>query len=404
MSLDLAPLIASIAVPRRRWYAGPVRPIVAAAVALGLAAGCGGDGSTADASGVDAEPSERPLTMADVLAPVTPAELVRVDEEWAGRDLGVHDLQVVATGTVTLGTVAMTWRVLAHRVEGSLHYGVVLVPVALTSPGPVLVYAHGGFTGEGGFPYFEVEDLASRIPAQPVRDRLVYVIPAYRGERIRIAGTTYTAEGTTLIGTTDLGDTAALLSAVVESTPLADGARVGVFGESRGAMVALSLAARDPRFDLVLDAFGPTDFRLGLAGIEPAAFDAAVAAAVAAPADPANLLVRSLIPVDQVRVDPDSTLTITSTGFAEMRRRMAATSALANPLALPATEVHHGTADPTASVEYSRALRDAMAAAGRPSPSDAFTYYEYPGGTHDLASLPGAIERMAAAVTRELDP
>ena len=83
---------------------------------------------------------------------------------------------------------------------------------------------------------------------------------------------------------------------------------------------------------------------------------------------------------------------------------MAATSAVATPLDLPATQIHHGTADTTSSVEYSRALRDAMATAGRSSPSDAFTYYEYAGGDHDLDSLPGSVGHLGEAITRELAP
>ena len=143
---------------------------------------------------------------------------------------------------------------------------------------------------------------------------------------------------------------------------------------------------------------------MALAGLPPGLFEASVAGAVASPEDPATLLLRSLIPVDQVTVSPDAGLTITEPGYREMRRRMAATSALAAPSRLPATQVRHGTADPSASVEYSRALAAAMADAGRASPSPAFTYFEYDGGSHDLGTLPGAVSRMAEALNRELAP
>lgn len=371
--------------------------VVGSSLACDSSTGGGGGG------GVDAG-TPRPLVLGDLLAPVTAAELQRVEEEWASRDISARGVTQLASGTVTLGAVPMTWRVLEHAVDGARHVGVVLVPASLTAPAPVLVYTHGGYTGDAGLPPFTVEDLASRIPSQPLREKLIYVIPSYRGERVRIANTTYSSGGDTLFGTTDLTDTAAFLSAVVATTPLADVSRVAVFGESRGGMVALSLGALDDRFDLVIDAFGPTDFRVALAGLPAGLFEAAVAGAVASPEDPATLLLRSLIPVDQVTVNPDAGLIITEAGYVEMRRRMAATSALAAPSRLPATQVHHGTADPSASVQYSRALAAAMADAGRVSPSRVFTYFEYDGGSHGLDTLPGAVSRMAEALNRELAP
>ncbi|MEO8701602.1 MAG: acetylxylan esterase [Kofleriaceae bacterium] len=368
-----------------------------------LVAACGGDSQVLPDAQPDA-PTVRPLTLADVIAPVTPDELALVDSEWAATDITAHEVVVEASGSLMLGTVPVAFRVLSHTVAGQRHYGAVLVPAGLVGPAPVLVYTHGGFTGEGGFPHFAVEDLQFRIPGQPLRDKLVYVVPAYRGERIRIADVTYTSEGTALIGTTDLVDTAALLSAVVATTPQADATRVGVFGESRGGLVALGVGARDDRIKLVVDAFGPTDFRLSLRGVDPATFAGSVAAAVADPTNPVHLLTRSLMPLDQITANADGSLAITAAGYTEMRRRMAATSAVAAPLALPPTQVHHGDADTTSSVEDSRALRDAMAAAGRPSPSAEFTYFEYAGGMHSLDSLPGVTDRIADAITLHLGP
>ncbi len=368
-----------------------------------LSLACGDDGATPlDASRPDAEPP-RPFGIADLLAPTTDDERAAVDAEWASRDLGAHDVEILASGALTLGTVPAQYRVLAHTVEGSRHDGVVVVPDGLTAAAPVFVYAHGGYTGEGGLPAFSVDSLQFRIPGQPVRDGLIYVVPAYRGERVAVAGVTYNAEGTALLGTTDLTDVAALLTAVFETTPLADPTRVGVFGESRGGMVALSVGARDPRIDLVIDAFGPTDFRLGIAGADAATFAATVAAAAADPTNPVHLLVRSLVPLEAISV-VDGSLMITADGYREARRRITATSAIATPLALPDTQVHHGTADTTSSVESSRALAAAMAAAGRSSPSNAFTYFEYAGGGHDLATLSGAIGNMTDSIVRVLAP
>ncbi len=368
-----------------------------------LVAACGADSHVLPDAQPDAS-TVRSLTLADVIAPVTPDEIDLVESAWAATDIAAHGVVVEASGTLMLGTVPVAFRVLSHTVDGQRHYGAVLVPTALVGPAPVLIYTHGGYTGEGGLPHFAVEDLQSRVPGQPMRDKLVYVVPAYRGERIRIANVTYTSEGAALIGTTDLVDTAALLSAVVATTPQADATRVGVFGESRGGLVALGVGARDERIKLVVDAFGPTDFRIALRTVDPATFAGSVAAAVADPTNPAHLLTRSLMPLDQITANADGTLEITASGYIEMRRRMAATSAVAAPLTLPPTQLHHGAADTTSSVEYSRALRDAMAAVGRTSPSAAFTYFEYADGTHSLDSLPGVTDRIADAITLHLSP
>jgi len=370
-----------------------------------LVAACGDDAAVQPDAAVEVDAAgPRSLTLADVVAPVTADELALVASTWAAADISAHDVVVEASGMVTLGTVAMSYRVLSHTVDGQRHHGAVLVPVGLVGPAPVVVYTHGGYTGEGGFPYFTVEDLQLRIPGQPMRARLVYVVPAYRGERIRIANVTYTSEGAPLIGTTDIVDTAALLSAVLGSTPQADPTRVAVFGESRGGTVALGLGRRDSRIGLVIDAFGPTDFRIGLRGVDAATFAGSVAAAVADPLNPAHLLTRSLVPLDQVTAKMDGTLEITASGYTEMRRRMAATSAVAAPLELPPTQLHHGDADTTSNVVYSRELRDAMAAAGRTSPSAEFTYFEYAGGMHSLDTLPGSVGRIGDAITARFAP
>jgi acetyl esterase/lipase len=393
--------------------------VCSALVAVLLPMACGTESPDADARGADAgvddaEPGTpdgrlpvlRALRLADVVTPVTEQELAAAQAHWTARDLAAHDVREVARGSVTLGTVAMTYRVLSHRVEGRLHYGAVLVP-ADVAPGaslPMLVYAHGGYTGVGGLPPYRVETLQLVVPGQPLRSRMIYVVPAYRGERLEIDGKTFAAEGKALLANTDVADTATLITATLQQTPQADGERIAILGESRGGLVALALAAYDRRIDLVIDAYGPTDFRVALAAVDEPTFLGSVRMALEAPDDPQHLIARSLVPIERVSLASDGSLQLDDEGFREMRRRMTVTSATSQARLLPSLQVHHGTADPTASVAYARALRDAMQAIGRATPSDSFTYYEYPGGAHSLASLPGSVDRIAEALTRVLRP
>ena len=394
----------------RRW-------VVVAALAAAL--GCGdGSGADRDAGSIDAAPTDAdpgdaapaavPLTLDLLTEPTTADEVDELFAAWEARDTSARDVTVEASGSIALGAEPMTYVVLTHTVGELRHVGAVLVPESLSSPAsaPVLVYCHGGYTGEDGLPPFRVEDLASRLPDGPLRGELVYVVPAYRGERIEVAGVAYAGEGAPSIGDREVDDAQALLSAALDQVPEADPDRVAVLGESRGGLVALELGARDPRVDLVLDAYGPTDFRIGLAssGVDEALFDAAVRQALAAPDDPATLLLRSIVPIDQVSEDDGGALVISAAGRRALRENLARSAPLAYAAELPVTEAHHGSIDGTATVEYSRALAEAMAAAGRRSPGPSFTYFEYEGGDHDLATLPGAVDRLGEAIERVLAP
>lgn len=356
--------------------------------------------------GCDAsEPEPRTLTFADVTAPPTQAEVSAVVADWDRRDTRAEGVRVEATETVTLGTVPMEATVYSHLVGGVRHVGAVLVPTALTTPAsaPVMVYAHGAYAGPGGFPFFPIESLAERVPGEPLRSQFVYVVPAYRSERIQLAGTTYTAEGSASIGDYDVDDTMALLSVALDRVPQADPSRVALFGESRGGLVVLEMAARDSRVDLVVDAFGLTDYRIGLAGITEEVFLGSVRQALAAPNAPESILTGSIVPLDAITEEPDGTLTISGDGYRRLRQGLARTAPVAYVERLPITQVHHGTADATATVEFSRVLAQAFEDAGRPSGSSTFTYYEYDGGGHDLSTLPGFYSRFSAVLSETFD-
>jgi len=91
-------------------------------------------------------------------------------------------------------------------------------------------------------------------------DDYVFVIPSFRAERLTFGGVNYLSDGPPSPWDRDVDDALALLNVAVATTPEADDTRVGVIGFSRGACVAMLMAERDPRIDVVVEFFGPTDF------------------------------------------------------------------------------------------------------------------------------------------------
>ncbi|HEU4886801.1 MAG TPA: hypothetical protein VFV49_02870 [Thermoanaerobaculia bacterium] len=87
--------------------------------------------------------------LGELFAPPTPVEIAAVAESWSRRDLTSRDVEIVARGTMSLGTVDAEVRIVSHRVHGALHYGAVIVPIPpIRHPGgtpafPVIVDAKG---------------------------------------------------------------------------------------------------------------------------------------------------------------------------------------------------------------------------------------------------------------------
>ena len=187
-----------------------------------------------------------------LFAPPTAAEIRAVEAEWAAREPRADGVRVEweergAEGARTL--------VVSHLVDGFRHYGAVRVPGG--EPGrrlPVLVIHHGGSRGTTGLQLFRSGELA---------DGWVQVLPSYRSEWMRIRPFRwYRSEGPPSPWDRDVDDSMALLDAALALVPEADGERVALWGQSRGAGVALLMGVRDPRVRGVVAYSGPTDFFL----------------------------------------------------------------------------------------------------------------------------------------------
>lgn len=311
----------------------------------------------------------------DVLfAPVDESELSAVRSDWAGRDLSPAGGTVELEEAHSLGGTPATVRIVSHRVDGVRHYGAIVAPrVAGAERLPILVFAHGGDTG------VSVED-ALLIPTfilGELRDDFVYVIPSYRDEPLGYRDRTWRSEGPASPWDRDVDDALSLVNLAMETSPEAASDRYFVVGFSRGGGVALLMGVRDPRIEGIVTFFGPTDFRDDWAR------------------DIARLLVTG-VTVDLPGVEYLRTtyvvpwwsgdLSIQDARLALIRR-----SAVLFARDLPALQVHHGDMDGEVSVTQAESLMRAMEEIGRGAPE--FEAFIYPGGTHDINALPGAIPR-----------
>jgi dipeptidyl aminopeptidase/acylaminoacyl peptidase len=246
---------------------------------------------------------------------------------------------------------------------------------------PVFIYAHGGDHG------VNILDLQLILVLNPAfADKFVFVIPSYRSEPLEAHGKTFTSTGEPSPWDSDVDNSFALLNVALQTTPEADPERLGILGFSRGACVSMLMAIRDPRIDIVVEFFGPTDF-LG-----------EFAQKVTEQALQGNL--PDLPGLDYLNtkfIQPLKNRQITINDF---RRELVRRSPVYFAGRLPQLQVHHGTADEVVPVAEAERLIDVMRSLGRTAP--AFESYLYAGGGHNPLELTGSIERTFAFLGRLL--
>lgn len=209
-----------------------------------------------------------PFPLEALFAPPRGEEIDAVWSGWKRRDLEPRDVEVVARHRVDLDGEPAEARIISHRVHGQRHLGVVVVPEgAAPETLPVLVEAKG--VSPSFFPLRVPGGLTSPGVLGDARGQVIYVAPGFRGEEVIVGPDTLASEGKrsdAWDGATD--DLIALLRAMLEVTPEADGSRVCVFGRSRGGTVALLSGMRERRVDCVVSWAAPTDWfsRMGLEG------------------------------------------------------------------------------------------------------------------------------------------
>ncbi|HUQ31630.1 MAG TPA: prolyl oligopeptidase family serine peptidase [Pyrinomonadaceae bacterium] len=313
-----------------------------------------------------------PFSLNSVFEKPNAAEIRQVEADWRRRDLRPRDVKEVASGLIDLGGSKATVRIVSHLVEGSRHFGAIIVPVG-AKPGccPIVIEAKG--VSWNYFP-LELEKLnAPRLMAK-IQQRFIYVIPSFRGEVLNYAGTAYQSEGDrtdALDGATD--DTIALLNVALQTTPEADGSRICAFGHSRGGTVALLTGIRDRRVSCVVEWAGPTDWfeLMGTGGWTEQELYAEGLRTRAGPSETGGQNIERFL-LKAIRGE--------ETLFA-VRRRMLASSPLYFARRLPRVQLHYGEEDSSVPARNGRALAARLRLRTQTAPR--FEAHFYPGAGHD---------------------
>lgn len=323
------------------------------------------------------------IDFAELFAPPLASEVSAILAEWETRDTSSQNVVVEAESTISTGIDQATLRIISHTVGGARHFGAVLVPQGAEAGSlPVLMFLH---PGDGGL------DIDEALPLLPLLlggdlGRFVFVAPAFRSEAIRSEEMLFQSEGDPSPWDFDVDDALALLNVVRETTPEADGERVATLGFSRGATVAMLMAARDPRIDSIVAFHGPTDF------MGPFAQEIIEEALLGAPRDLAGLET-----LDNRFLQP---LRRSELSIADVRLELVRRSPVYFAERLPDLQVHHGTADDVVPVSEAERLAEVMHGLGRVEPE--FEVFLYEGGTHTPLSLGGSIERARSFISRLL--
>jgi pimeloyl-ACP methyl ester carboxylesterase len=355
----------SFATVRRRWLS-----VGSLCGTLLVLAGCGGDGGTGPEEAFD----RADLTL--LFAPVTDSERRIVLAEWASRDVGAHDVQVLLRDTVTVGIDTVEVRILSHRVQGNRHYGALVVPIdGQGTLRTVLAYSH--FSNVG----VNVESTLFSLGAVAGlrSNQFALSIPSYRGKTLSYGTQSWTSEGSVSIWDGEVDDALALIHVAWQQPGVATG-NAAAFGLSGGGAIALLTAIREPGVTRVVDFFAPTDF------FGPFAQQLLLDILDDQPPD-----LSSVPDLQNSVVDPFERGDLS---LADMRFELLRRSASHFADRLPAVLAHHGTADDVVHVGETETLEAAILAAG--GSIDA-TYYA--GGGHNPFGLQGSMARTAAFLT-----
>ena len=328
----------------------------------------------------DTDENEISFSLEAIFEDPTDAELQSIEEEWAIRDSAPQNVQILVEDSLhSFGEDGGIVKVVSHDVHGVTHVGAIVTPGLSTSePIPVLVYCHGGDQGEN-----LDETLALFTLALPdFLDDFIMVVPSFRSEAIQVNGLTYQSEGPPSPWDFDVDDTMGLLSVALEMVPEADESRIVVLGFSRGGGVGLLMGIRDPRVDMVIEYFGPSDFLAESSRqITMEAFEGRVRD------------LPGLAYLNEVFLEPyfEGSLSLET-----LRQEFIRRSPVYFVDKLPLVQIHHGEQDDVVDVDHALSMEAALVSSGRPGAD--YDVFIYPNAGHTPFEMPESFGRVIAFI------
>ncbi len=299
-------------------------------------------------------PAERalPFTLDEMLRDPAPAEIARVRAAWKDADLAPRAVVVERTGDVVLAGVPFAVRVVSHGVPGGMEYGVILVPKG-ARPASLGVVVEAKGVSWNFFPLKVPDGLD--VPGILGADvgKFVLVVPGFRGEEVQLAGESFRSPAPHESWSGAVEDLLALLNVALATTPEADPFRVGIFGRSRGASVALLAAARDPRLRCAAAWAGPADWFRSMTpeGLTPREAWASALRRGAKRDEEGGQDLYNFLRFARAGTE----------GLTAVRGRLIASSPLYFVESLPRAQLHYGTEDSMVPVRNARAIERRLA-------------------------------------------
>ncbi len=186
--------------------------------------------------------------------PITDKDINAVWNEWNNRDVSAKNIEVVLSDRES-GFVLVK-----HELHGNAHFGGIILPKSkdLTNA-PVMVILDG-LNQEKPEIRLGIYPRSGYVKFEPYSD-FIKIIPSFRGRTAYFKGRGYASGGDfcdAYDGATD--DAIALVNVAESLYPEANFKKIFARGYSRGGIVALLMAVRDPRVNTVSSFAAPTDF------------------------------------------------------------------------------------------------------------------------------------------------